>query len=197
MGANIPIDDSTWTSGYAIDSSGNAVVTANDNASDFIKVYPNTTVHAIGVDLRGPGRSLCGYNANKNFISPAIIKGNVATYPSTSSEVLFDVPEGVEYIRFTRHNTTAESKLNYVITRSAFERDEAVRGEVDALYNSLADNRTFSKFTVSAKYAPSGSTFSPADMPFNTWWAGSFSTVKTALTTGAFLVPRMSGHSPS
>jgi len=186
LDANIDITNITWTSDYAINSSGSAVETSNDNASDYIKVYPNTTIHAIGVDLRGPGRSLCGYDANKNFISPAIITGNVTIYPSTSSEVLFDVPEGVEYIRFTRHNTTAESKLNYVVTRSAFERDEAVRGEVNELYNSLADNRTFSKFTVSAKYVPSGNSFSPADMPFNTWWAGSFSTVKTALTTGAF-----------
>lgn len=186
LDANIDITNITWSPGYAINSSGNAVETANDNASDFIKVYPNTTIHAIGIDLRGPGRSLCGYDANRNFVSPAIITGNVTTYPSTSSEVLFDVPEGVEYIRFTRHNTSAESYLNYVVTRSAFERDDAVHDEVNALYGSLADNRIFSRFTVSAKYAPSGSTFSPADMPFNTWWAGAFSTVKTALTTGAF-----------
>ena len=179
VGADIDITGIAWASGYAINSAGNAVETANDNASDFIKVYPNTTIHAAGVDLRGPGRSLCGYDANRNFVSPAIITGNVTTYPSTSSEVLLDVPEGVEYIRFTRHNTTAESKLNYVVTRSSFERDEA-------LYNKLADGRTFNKLTVSAKYTPSGGTFSPADMPLNTWWAGPFRTVKTALTTGAF-----------
>lgn len=179
LDANIDITNIAWSSGYAVNSSGAVVTTTNDNASDFIKVYPNTTIHATGVDLRGPGRSLCGYDANKEFVSPAIIAGNATTYPSTSSEVLFDVPANVEYIRFTRHNSTTQAKLNYIVTRSAFKRD-------DALYNKLADGRTFNKFTVSAKYAPSGSTFSPADMPFNTWWAGRFSVVKTALTTGAF-----------
>lgn len=84
------------TDGRYVSSSSGHPTDANSCYSDYIPVIPGRTVIVKNVYLTS-GRSICGYDANKNFVEPAILTG------SSLTQYKFVVPAGVYYIAATGH----------------------------------------------------------------------------------------------
>ena len=91
-----------------IDSYYGGVNTSDStNSTDFIKVNKGEKVHITGLWASGP-RSVCGYDANKAFKVCYLTSSN-------DTEIVIDIAEGIEYIRFSCRKDTVPTveKVSY------------------------------------------------------------------------------------
>lgn len=184
LGNNMDLSGIAWLSDSRIESDGQIGQQENDQASDYIPVYPLSKIHIDGVDIRGH-RCICGYNKDQVFVPPAIVIGNTTQYPNAASTIDITIPGNVTYIRLTKHTSTTAIELKYIsIVDSVYA---GIKNAYDDLHDDLYDGRSGIDLMPLGIYSRSTSFDPTTDMPYQTWWYGQYANVKTALADGGSL----------
>ena len=166
---DIDISAVTWETGYRVGTNGELVEQATDSASDYIAVLSPSKILVTHADLR-INRCVCGYTADNSFVG--VLAGNDSEIVGiTDSDVSFDVPSNVKFIRLTRFTATQiASELKYVDITSA-------------PYDIWLNGRNFNEniLTAMSQFICDTEFDLITDMPYESWWYGTFDKINASL----------------